>query len=364
MLSLAQLSRQVNVTAQSSLALLITVEAKTATIAQHAAYYVGRSYITYVGTPGTPGGQLTAKMECVLGLPPSPASCATPATGTTVSAKAAETGGLGALAGVLLGGIVVVSIGRSDRRLRERDEIAGAVGAPVLASVPVVHPSDTTGWVRLLEAYEPGVVHAWSLRKALRQVGVADGRSGGGEGVCIVVVSLAADRAALAVGPQLAVYAASLGVTTTLVIGPQQDPDATAALSAACTTVAAGSRQAGSLQFAVGDYPEAGWLTGPGLTVVVAVADSRSPRLAATMPATTTVLAVSAGVATAEQLARVAVSITNAGVDIAGIVVADPDPADRTTGRLLSMGQPARRRPTAHHRQSGRPPGSMSESRR
>jgi hypothetical protein len=60
----------------------------------------------------------------------------------------------------------------------------------------------------------------------------------------------------------------------------------------------------------------------------------------------------------------VAASITNAGVDIAGILVADPDPADRTTGRLLSMGQPARRRPTAHHRQSGRPTGSMSESRR
>ncbi len=227
-----------------------------------------------------------------------------------MSAKAAETGGLGALAGILLGGIVVVSIGRTDRRLRERDEIAGAVGAPVLASVPVIHPSDTSGWVRLLEAYEPGVVHAWSLRKALRHVGVADGRSGGGAGVCLGVVSLSADRAALAVGPQLAVYAASLGVPTTLVIGPQQDPDATAALSAACTTVASGSRQAGSLQFAVGEYPEAGWLSDAGLTVVVAVADSRSPRLASAMSATTTVLAVSAGVVTAEQLARVAASVT------------------------------------------------------
>jgi capsular polysaccharide biosynthesis protein len=359
-LSLEQLRHQVKVAQVTSSALAITVEAKTATIAQAAANAVANSYVQFVKSKGSPGGQVKAQLVC----PQGSTSCATPATGATVSAKAAETGGLGALAGILLGGIVVVSIGRTDRRLRERDEIAGAVGAPVLASVPVIHPSDTSGWVRLLEAYEPGVVHAWSLRKALRHVGVADGRSGGGAGVCLGVVSLSADRAALAVGPQLAVYAASLGVPTTLVIGPQQDPDATAALSAACTMVASGSRQAGSLQFAVGEYPEASWLSDAGLTVVVAVADSRSPRLASAMSATTTVLAVSAGVVTAEQLARVAASVTNAGVDIAGILVADPDPADRTTGRLLSMGQPARRRPTAHHRQSGRQTGSMSESRR
>ncbi len=350
-LSLEQLRRQVKVAAVSASALAITVEAKTAVIAQDAANAVARSYVAYVGRPDSPGGQVKANPVCVQGS--AATSCATPATGTTLSAQAAETGGLGALAGVLLGGIVVISIGRTDRRLRERDEIAGAVGAPVLASVPVVHPSDTSGWVRLLQAYEPGVVHAWSLRKALRHVGVADGRSGGGAGVCLVVVSLSADRAALAVGPQLAVYAASLGVPTTLVIGAQQDPDATAALSAACTT-AAGSGQAGSLRFAAGDHPDAGWVSSAGLTVVVAVADSRTPRLAAALPGSTTVLGVSAGVATAEQLARAAVSITNAGVDIAGILVADPDPADRTTGRLLPMGQPARHRTAAHHKESRR----------
>jgi len=262
---------------------------------------------------------------------------ASPATGTTLSVWVAETAVLGALAGVVLGLIVAVAIGRGDRRLRERDEIAGAVGAPVLASVPVLHPSGTAGWVRLLEAYEPGVVHAWSLRKALRHVGVRDGRPGSGAGVCLAVVSLSADRRALAVGPQLAVYAASLGVPTTLVIGPQQDPDAVAALSAACTTVTARSRQPGSLLFAVGDYPEAGWLSAGGLTVVVAVVDSRNPRLAA-VPATATVLGVSAGAATAEQLARVALSVTSAGVDISGILVADPDPGDRSTGRLLQLG--------------------------
>jgi len=353
-LSLEQLRRQVKAEAATSSALVITVSGKTAVVAQGVADAVARSYVAFVSSPGSPGGRVRAKMVGV----------ASPATGSTLPAWVAETAGLGALAGVLLGVIVAVAIGRTERRLRERDEIAGAIGAPVLASVPVVHPSGTAGWVRLLEAYEPGVVNAWSLRKALRHVGVADGRPGSGAGVCLAVVSSSADRWALAVGPQLAVYAASLGVPTTLVIGPQQDPDATAALSAACTTVAAGSRQPGSLRFAVGDYPEPGWLSGAGLTVVVAVVDSRHPRLAAATPVTATVLAVSAGSATAEQLARVALSVTSAGADISGILVADPDPADRTTGRLLQLGQPARQRQPAHHRQPARLTGSTPEDRR
>ena len=49
------------------------------------------------------------------------------------------------------------------------------------------------------------------------------------------------------------------------------------------------------------------------------------------MRTTVTVLGVSAGVVTAEQLARVAVSAAGDGRQIAGILVADPDPTDHTT---------------------------------
>ena len=58
------------------------------------------------------------------------------------------------------------------------------------------------------------------------------------------------------------------------------------------------------------------------------------------MRATATVLGVSAGAATAEQLARVAASAAADGRDIAGILVADPDPADHTTGRLPQLARP------------------------
>ena len=82
------------------------------------------------------------------------------------------------------------------------------------------------------------------------------------------------------------------------------------------------------------------------------------------MPATATVLGVSAGAATAEQLARVALSASNAGVDIGGILVSDPDPADRTTGRLLQLGQTSGPRPPAQHKQVARLTGSTPENRR
>ena len=65
---------------------------------------------------------------------------ATNATERRCAVRLLITGGLGALLGALIGAIVVLAIGRNDRRLRERDEIADAIGVPVLASIPVRSP--------------------------------------------------------------------------------------------------------------------------------------------------------------------------------------------------------------------------------
>jgi hypothetical protein len=46
-----------------------------------------------------------------------------------------------------------------------------------------------------------------------------------------------------------------------------------------------------------------------------------------------TVLVISSSFADREELARLAVAVTDAGRRIDGIIVADPDPADSTTGR-------------------------------
>jgi hypothetical protein len=80
------------------------------------------------------------------------------------------------------------------------------------------------------------------------------------------------------------------------------------------------------------------------LTVVVVAVDGRSPRMPDTMRTATTLLGVSSGAATAEQLARVAVSADADGREITGILVADPEPTDPTTGRIPQLSRPAYRR--------------------
>jgi hypothetical protein len=80
------------------------------------------------------------------------------------------------------------------------------------------------------------------------------------------------------------------------------------------------------------------------LTVVVAVVDSRTPRMPDTLSTTATVLGVSAGAASGEQLAGAAMSAAADGREIVGILVADPEPTDHTTGRTPQLGRPAQRR--------------------
>jgi hypothetical protein len=90
----------------------------------------------------------------------------------------------------------------------------------------------------------------------------------------------------------------------------------------------------------------------------VSVVDQQAPKVSETARAAVTVLAISPGTATAEQLARVAVSAAVDGRKLAGIIVADPDSADRTSGRLPQPGRPAvRRAPTRVY-------GTTTETRR
>jgi capsular polysaccharide biosynthesis protein len=209
--------------------LSISAQGKTAAEAEGAANAVAKSYVATVNTSKSAVGTVQAHM-----LQP-----ATAATKGSLVAHLLILGGLGALAGFLIGAIAALAKNRGDRRLRERDEIANAIGVPVLASLPVRHPSDAGHWSELIEEYEPSVVHAWQLRTALRYLGepkLMSPNGSNGHGFSVTVVSLASDRGALALGPQLAAFAASLGIPTALVIGPQQEDETnvTAALRTAC----------------------------------------------------------------------------------------------------------------------------------
>ena len=330
-ISAETLRGRVQVKGLTSNVLSIDAQGTTAAQAESTANAIAESYVAYVSSPGGPGGQVKAR---VLEL-------ATNAAEGSLPLRLLVTGGLGALLGALVGAVIAIAISRKDRRLRERDQIAGSIGIPVLASIPVAHPSDTAGWTKLFEEYRPGAVHAWSLRKALQRLGLTDG---GGRSVA--VLSLSSDPGALAVGPQLAAFAASLGIPTLLVIGHHQDANATAMLSTVCSATPSEPRRSGLLRLAAGDDARPD-LNHAALTVIVAVVDGMAPQVADTTRGATTVLAVSAGGVTADQLARVAVSAADDRRDIAGIIVADPDPADHTTGRAPQPTRPpGHRRPT------------------
>jgi hypothetical protein len=316
-LSLGTLHDRVRVTSLTPDILEIAAQGATVAEATSIANAVAASYISYIHSPTIPDAWV---------LEP-----ATSATGTPLYLRLLGNAGLGALFGILVGTVVALAVGRNDGQLWRRDEIADATGIPVLASISVGHPRDAVGWRRLVESYDPGAADSWRLRSILRQLGVAS--DNGCAGTSVSVVSLSCDPGALALGPHLAAFAASLGITTALVIGAEEDSKGMATLRAACAA-ASDSSSARPIDLLIGDKQGVGWQPGHALSVFVVVIDGHTPRPDETIRTNSTVLGVSAGATTAEQLARVAVSIASQGRHITGIIVGDPDAADDTTGRF------------------------------
>jgi capsular polysaccharide biosynthesis protein len=355
-MSLIELRHIVQVGSPSPYIVSVSATGKNAASAEATANAVAASYIRYVGSSHSAVGRIHAHLLAL----------ASTATGPSRIARTIIYALLGALAGVAIGIIVILAFGRNDRRLRQRDEIANSVGIPVLASVSVGHPSNAAGWTKLLENYKPTAVHSWQLSTALEQLGMArpfgglayngSGRSSyddrasayDGEGpgsFSVTVVSLSSDSRALALGPQLAAFAASQGIPTSLVIGPQQDTAVTASLRVACSAPASEvSKRNGLLRITA--YEEGGidLRQGTGLVVVIAVVDGRAPEMPDTMRTHATLIGVSAGAATAEQLARAVVAAAADGREIPGILVADPLETDQTTGRIPHLARPTRPR--------------------
>lgn len=350
-MSVNELRDSITIGSQTAFIISVSTQARDADDAAATANAVAKSYISYIGSPSNPGGAVEAQLL-------QSASRGTGAGPVKQVAIYAVYGLLGAIAGGAIGIIIALAVYRGDPRLRARDDIANSIGVPVLASFPVGHPSDPRGWTRLLEDYKPGAMHALQLRKALQQLEMAAemnfGRSSGRRSC--TVLSLTTDPGALALGPQLAVFAAAQGIPTALIIA-QQDATVTASLRTVCAAPPASPNWPKNLRVMVADVDldgavnaaqqgDAGVQRDVSLAVVVGVVDGRNPQLPGTIRTATTLLGISAGAATADQLARVAVSADSSGREITGILVADPDSADATTGRLPQLGRWAQRRPT------------------
>jgi hypothetical protein len=270
------------------------------------------------GTPGASGSGGTAVIQH-----------ATEATGPSTLVRGLVWAPFGALLCTILAAIVLLVAARRDPRVRLRDEIADAIGSPVLAAVRSRPQRSVAGWLTLFDTYEPTPVESWAFRQLLRGVAPTDhplkSRAAEDHPQSLTVVSLSGDGRGIAIGPQLAAFASSHGVVTHVVTTAGQDR--AAALWAAC----AAEREAPArpaLHF--GDVPEKVMID---LTLILVVVDRKQPDLA-DIPATeATILAVAAGSATEQELARVALAVDDTGRHIDGIVVADPDRTDSTSGR-------------------------------
>ena len=329
------LRQQVSAASSSQNIISINAKAGAASTAESAADAVANSFVGFLHSSQSPIGQVNAHV-----LQP-----ATTASGPNPLVHRLVYGLVGAIVGLIVGLIAAIARGRGDRRLRTRDDIANAIGVPVLASLPVGHPANAQDWAKLLDSYQPGAVHGWRLRKTLQHLNVAGVNLTGdreGQAPVVAMVTLAMDPRALALGPQLAAFAASLGIPTALAIGPSQDPHAIVALRTACAGWR-GSR--GSLQVTVLD-DDTDKPRDVALTVLVTVVDGTNPQWDKNLPATATLIGVSAGGATAEQLAATAMKVTGRGREVVGLLVADPDQSDRTTGRIPQLPRPVPRMPT------------------
>jgi capsular polysaccharide biosynthesis protein len=256
---------------------------------------------------------------------------ATVATGPTTLIRLLLWAPSGALVFTLVAIASVLAAARRDPRVRLRDDIADAIGSPVLAAIRSRPQRSVSGWSTLLETYRATPVESWALRQVLRGLVPADlkGQSRTAGRVdhpqTLTVASLSGDVQGLSIGPQIAAFASSLGIVTRLV--PTQGHVRAPTLWAACATERKASARPGLFLGSVPDGEKV------DLTIFLVVVERLHPYLGDTPATAATILSVAAATASQQDLARVAVAVDDAGRRIDGIVVADPDPTDRTSGR-------------------------------
>jgi hypothetical protein len=236
----------------------------------------------------------------------------------------------GAAVCALLISVYLLVTNQRDPKLRSRDEIADAVGIPVVTSLRVRSPRSTHAWRELLRKYTPDSPDAWALRQLLHGLVPEAGKERpSAEGFVLIVLTLSGDNAGLAIGPQIASFAASNGIATQLFAAQHHESATT--LWAACSQHP--ERQDFPAILSVTTVPDS--RTRVDLHVRIVVLDRDTPEPDPVLVAGgTAVLAVSSGSMTRRNLADAVVAADRVGLTVHGIVVANPEPLDRTTGRL------------------------------
>ena len=236
---------------------------------------------------------------------------------------------LGIIGGLVVGYVGVVALSRRDRRLRTRDAIAEAVGAPVLLSVEERPRKSTKDWTELLEHYTPAPSAQWHIRRGLRELGLGGGAQ---EPKVVRMLAFGEDDGATAAAVEVAVVSAISGTETRLAIGGS--PDGQVALRSVCARLdAEGLRPRSHL--AVRNDLEGPPGSPNAVTFELHVLDRSEPEATRSWRAEDpVVMVVSAGRVGAEDLARVAIAVDAVGLRVAGIAVVNPASEDSTVGRF------------------------------
>ena len=295
-------------------------------------------------------------------------SGASPTTGAVVLQRATTAispsavripmfGVIGLLIGLLIGVAAAFGIGRRDRRLRLRDEISRAAGASVIASLSAVHRPKSEDLLRLLDHFEPSVIDKANLRRLLDELGVErrsthgdspisqngssvhheNGSSVHHEGVGVHAIVLAGDDQAVAAAVELPAFAASLGIPVALVVtGSNSSTEQLAIACAARDPLEVGATRPNFLTYATSPGKAPG---GVSLAVTLEIVDPITLDVADIEPTAevpgrreSALLVVSSGFAKPEDLEVVALAAEHHGHPLAGVVVADPEPSDKTSG--------------------------------
>jgi len=236
-----------------------------------------------------------------------------------------KAGIIGFAIGLLGSAAYVLVRAQRDPRLRLRDEIARAAGAPVIASIEAPGCTTPTAWRELLES-QPRATTEWALRNMLHTF-LEDGE----RRRAVRVISFAGDLPALSTGPRLALHAAASGTPTALV---PEDPRAPGDRSLVTLRAAfTGAEPVGrGLPFNIG--ANVNGPNSPQLVVSMVVFDGES---ATQTPANTmNLLSISPDFVTADQLAQLALEASNGGSGLDGVVVVNPDPSDNTSGLIAA----------------------------
>jgi capsular polysaccharide biosynthesis protein len=234
---------------------------------------------------------------------------------------------LGATIGLIVGAVLALRRERRHQRLRRRQDIADAIGAPVLASLKAERVKSVGQLVALLNQYQPDSASSWGLRQILQEADAATTAPP----TRLTLTALTGDQQAIRMAVQFATFSASLGRSTALVFGSRDDPG-TSLLRATCRAATGDATFLERSLVLWPSYDDQVLAGSVDLCIRLAIGSPAEsfPR----DPKSFTVAVVSAGFATAQQLANLARAAAAANQPILGVLVADPDRYDETSGQL------------------------------